>query len=146
MLDAYMTLEQLRFRGRFSFEITTAAGLPTRDIQLPPMLAQPFVENAIIHGMKNKESGGKIEMDFSLEGSNLLVKISDNGPGIGAKSTIKNSLLENEHKSVGMSLTQNRLELLSGDSKTKHFNQETIFDADGNASGARVALQIPLQA
>jgi len=146
MLDAYMTLEQLRFRGRFSFEINIAEGLPTRDIQLPPMLAQPFVENAIIHGMKNKADGGKIELNFSLEGSNLLVMITDNGPGIKATQTIKNSLLENEHKSVGMSITQNRLELLSGDSKTKHFYQETIFDAEGEASGTRVTLQIPLQA
>lgn len=146
MLENYLSLEQLRFRGKFNFEIRIEPGLDPNDVFLPPMLVQPFVENAIQHGMKNKEKDGQIKVVFSAEGSNLLVAISDNGPGFDPeKKAGGNNSPENEgHKSVGMTLTGNRLELLAGKDQAAPFVRESLLDADGMRVGARVLVRIPL--
>lgn len=142
MLESYLELEQLRFRKRFDFEIKVSEQFNVHEIQLPPMLAQPFVENAIIHGMKNKQQGGLIELSYALDAGNLVVSIRDNGPGFEGKES--SAADQEAHKSVGMSLTQKRLAFLSGDAKTQHFQKETVFDADGNVAGACITLRIPV--
>ncbi len=122
MLENYLSLEQLRFRGKFNFNIRVEPGLDLHDVQLPPMLVQPFVENAILHGMKNKENDGLITVDFSVEGKDLVVAISDNGPGFDPENkSIYTSLLDgSNHKSVGMALTRNRLKFV-GEKDTAPF-------------------------
>lgn len=139
MLDNYLALEQLRFRGRFTYTIETDPDLDIDDISLPPMLLQPFVENALLHGMKNKTEGGRIAISFSEEAGTLVATVTDNGPGF---ATDGDQATEGSHKSVGMMLTQRRLEVLSDRPGEKTFLRENIIAVDGTTQGTRVVLRI----
>ncbi len=110
MLDNYLHLEQLRFRGKFEFSVRATEGLDTAEISLPPLLVQPFVENALIHGLQGRESGGVVDVVFASKGNLLEVSVTDNGQGFLENNTAEKTA----HKSVGMMLTQKRLDLLMG--------------------------------
>lgn len=137
MLDSYLALEQLRFRDRFSYVIETTPDLDLDGLALPPMLVQPFVENALLHGMKNKAEGGRIAVAFAQQQNQLLVTITDNGPGFDAGSG-----QTGPYKSVGMMLTQRRLEVLSGQGGGQAFSRENILGPDGAVCGTKVVLKI----
>jgi len=141
MLENYLVLEQLRFRGKFTYTIEVSPELDLEDIFLPPMLVQPFVENALLHGMKNKAEGGRISVVFSQKENLLLATVSDNGPGFASDDK---NLSETGHKSVGMTLTQRRLDLLAGQPGQEALHRENILAADGAIQGMRVVLQVPL--
>jgi ligand-binding sensor domain-containing protein len=142
MLDNYLHLEQMRFRGKFEF-IITAEGLDLEEISLPPMLVQPFVENALIHGLQSQVKG-HLAVVFAQKGNLLEVTVTDNGHGFTEKEQVV--LEKGAHKSVGMMLTQKRLNLLSGPGKgiTEHLTRKTILDADGGPLGAQVQILIPV--
>jgi ligand-binding sensor domain-containing protein len=137
MLESYLALEQLRFRGRFSYAIETSPDLDIDDLSLPPMLVQPFVENALLHGMKNKAEGGRITVAFTQQQNQLLVTIIDNGPGFDAGSG-----QTGPYKSVGMMLTQRRLEVLSGQGGGQAFSRENILGPEGAVCGTKVVLKM----
>ncbi|MBC7774262.1 MAG: histidine kinase [Phycisphaerae bacterium] len=137
MLDNYLHLEQMRFKGKFEFSIR-AEGLDLDEISLPPMLVQPFVENALIHGLQNLESEGNLEIIFTLKDNVLEVLVRDNGPGFSEKG----SLEKGSHKSVGMMLTQKRLDMLMGSGKA--LTRKTVLDAQGVSIGAQVQIFIPI--
>jgi len=141
MLDNYLHLEQMRFKGKFEFSIR-AEGLDLDDISLPPMLVQPFVENALIHGLQNLESQGRLEVIFTQKDNALEVLVRDNGPGFLEKGVLEKA----SHKSVGMMLTQKRLDMLmsAGKAGAENLTRETVLDADGRPVGARVQFLIPI--
>ncbi len=143
MLENYLALEQLRFPGRFTFHIETDPALDPDAISLPPMLVQPFVENAILHGMKNKEEGGRISVIFAPAGQYLLVTVTDNGPGMDPAAANPDAT---GRKSVGMMLTKRRLDVLTGQSGEAAFLHEHITDAAGDVVGMKVELRIPVEA
>jgi hypothetical protein len=142
MLENYLALEQLRFKNRFSYEIQVSPDLNTDEISIPPILIQPFVENAIVHGMKNKQGDGRIEIAFSKNENLLVVTVTDNGPGISDSQQLKTAT---GHKSVGMTLTQRRLDILSGHQKDENLSHENIIDEDGGIIGSRVTVGIPVE-
>ena len=140
MLDNYLALEQMRFKGRFQYQIDAAGIGDLDDIHIPPMLLQPFVENAVKHGIGQSDSEGGIKIAFTKQDNTLLAVITDNGPGFSAKVAESNEA----HKSVGLSLTRNRLDLLSGSHEGSSYTQENITDLSGEVKGARVEIRIPL--
>ena len=112
ILENYLTLEQERFNHRFTFEILVPDALENELIEFPPMLIQPYVENAVIHGLAKKEADGKIKITFKKNKNELWVTVRDNGAGYRQDpSGIKNE----RYKSVGMTITRKRLELLGSD-------------------------------
>lgn len=139
MLDNYLHLEQLRFRGKFSFSIRVEDGFDPEEISLPPLLVQPFVENALLHGLEGRADGGFVDVAFEKNGARLEVTVTDNGTGFVEKPAGEIT----GHKSVGMTLTQKRLGLL-GESGATGFSRETIVDADGKPAGARARLEVPI--
>lgn len=141
MLENYLALEQLRFRGKFNYEIKAAPELELEDIFLPPMLVQPFVENALVHGMKNKTEGGQICIVFNQKGKFLTVIVTDNGPGFDSQHK---NLIQSGHKSVGMTLTQHRLEILSGQAGQGSFTMTPVVVGGNQVIGNQVVLQIPI--
>jgi sensor histidine kinase YesM len=142
MLENYLALEQLRFKNKFAYEIHVSPDLNTDEISIPPILIQPFVENAIVHGMKNKDTAGKIEIGFEQNANILVVTITDNGPGIADPKT---PVTEPGHKSVGMTLTQRRLDILSGQANDEILSHENIIGEDGGIIGSRVTVGIPVE-
>ncbi|MCB9051271.1 MAG: histidine kinase [Lewinellaceae bacterium] len=109
LLDNYLALEQERFEHRFEYSLEVGEGLDKELIAFPPMLIQPYVENAVIHGLGKKEGKGKVTVHFQQEDGGLMVTIRDNGVGYRPGSNGEHSP---RHRSVGMTVTQKRLELL----------------------------------
>lgn len=128
MLDNYLALEQMRFKNKFEYSISHSGVEDADEIMIPPLLVQPFVENSIIHGMKNLDQQGKISISFSMQGSKVMVTVEDNGGGI-----LEDPFPQNGHKSIGMVLTKKRLETISP--KAEAFNIENILE---NGEGSRV--------
>jgi tetratricopeptide (TPR) repeat protein len=144
MLSLYLELEQRRFKKRFDFRINYPDDLPLDDIAIPTMLIQPFVENAIWHGIMNldKTVTGKLEIGFSLSGNSLTITVKDNGVGRKAAALKK---VNNEYKSVGVLFTQKRLELLKTIThQHTHIAIHDLFDENGHAKGTKVELIIEL--
>ena len=105
ILENYLALEKLRFNNGFEYRIECDTQLDVQEICIPPMLIQPFVENAIIHGLKNKGEDGLIHIDFySLAADQLEVVIYDNG----SKRKLETHKPK-MHKSLGMKITSKRL-------------------------------------
>jgi len=104
MLQNYLTLEQMRTNQTFDFSITVDIQIDKETTEIPPLLIQPFVENAILHGVSGLNYQGVITVDFLKEASLLIISVSDNGKGID------NTITNTEHRSLGMTITQKRLQ------------------------------------
>ncbi len=143
-LKLYIEMEALRFDHKFQFEIEVNSAIDSDQIEIPSMLIQPFVENAIWHGLLQRDSGGHLSIQFDLDKDLLVCTIEDNGIG-RAKAQEYKSKNAPTRKSIGMKLTEERLNNFSQDSATKA-SQEIIdlYDESGEACGTRVILKIPI--
>lgn len=143
LLRRYIILERERFSQNFKFSIDVDPDIETDWIQIPPMLIQPYVENAILHGVADKSEGGQISLRYCLEGTYLKVVIEDNGPGIFQRQAQqKKKGGKYRHKSVGMMITKKRLEMLADGEYTPQI--EEIKDDNQKIRGTRITLNIPL--
>jgi LytS/YehU family sensor histidine kinase len=142
-LSKYLELERLRFGSRFSYSIDFAKIDDINNLILPVMLLQPFVENAVRHGMRYKfDSDGLISISFEMIGYDLHCIIEDNGPG-RAKTNAIRSLQHIEYQSRGMDLTKRRIDLLNKISGNKiAINIDDILDIHNNVNGTRVHIII----
>jgi len=143
-LQLNLELEQLRFDNRFSFVIDIDEKIDPEDIYLPPMLIQPFIENAIKHGIKGKEEQGLITLSIKKENELLICIVEDNG--VGREETMKNTDKPNGHISLGTQVTLERLEILRQEKNHKS-GMEIIDlkDDSGIGIGTRVVLKIPYE-
>lgn len=136
MIENYLVIQQLLYSNKFDFRITIEDTIDTETILLPPMLTQPFIENAIKHGLANKSENGKIEIAFYLKDDKLLFEVADNGSGFDGSKKVEN------HKSLAMSITNERLVNYT---KNQNFTVVTdnIIDGNKNVIGAKVVFEIP---
>ena len=145
-LDLYLSLEAMRFKGRFEYQINTNH-IDLESIVIPAMLLQPFIENAIIHGvLPNENIKGKIEVTLTSERNILTIQIDDNGIGIKNSLRLK-ELVVGDHKSQGMEITAKRIDLIKKISN-KGFEIIGPFQVggiDSQVSGTRVLLKIPFE-
>jgi ligand-binding sensor domain-containing protein/two-component sensor histidine kinase len=137
LLTDYLNLQKLQFENDFDFKISVDDELEEDDYQIHSMLIQPFIENAIIHGLLPLRSRAAfISVDFNmLEGTKVKVTVTDNGIGRKASEVLKK---DKKHKSLAMTVTQERLAHLSSYDKEYYFR---IKDLD---EGTVVELIIPL--
>lgn len=145
-LDLYLSLEAMRFKDKFEYKINTN-NIDTESIIIPAMLLQPFIENAIIHGvLPNELNKGLIEVIITSDKNILTIQIDDNGIGIKNSLRIK-ELVEGDHKSQGMEITAKRIDLIKKISN-KGFEIIGPFQVggiDSEVSGTRVLLKIPFE-
>ncbi len=143
-LSLYMEMESLRFNHRFDYEIRVDPGLDLREIEIPPMLIQPFVENAIWHGLMHKAGKGKVALDISKEGSSLMCAIQDDGIGRQKVAELKRGVSSSK-KSMGMNITQDRIDTINKIYETNTaVHIVDLKDEKGEAAGTRVELLIPV--
>jgi len=145
LLNNYVELENLRFEEKFAFQLTLDDNINSDETDVPSMLIQPFVENAIVHGLVHKKGEKNLSIAISLEDHSLQCIIEDNGIGRMEAQRIKNSKTQT-HESKGMKVTEGRLELLQQQVKEK--GTVSIFDLKddkGNPSGTRVEILIPIE-
>ncbi len=145
-LSLYMDMEAMRFKEKLKYSIRVDQNVDADYIKIPPMLLQPYVENAIWHGLMQKKEGGKIDIAVGLEESEsiVVVNITDNGIG-RTKSELLRSKKATKHKSFGMKVTSERLALINTKYKTgANVTITDIFDNNGAPAGTRVTLKIPI--
>lgn len=144
-LRLYIDLEKMRFTDSFSYEIVVQKIIDYNRISLPPMLIQPFVENAIKHGLLPKEDDKKLLITFYLSDQKLVVEIDDNG--IGRKKAEELKQKQNEkHQSFSTKANEKRLELLNKGNINKIGLQyiDKINPETNESLGTTVLLYIPL--
>ena len=142
----YLDIEELRFAGKFTTQIIFSESLIPIDLVVPPSIFQPFIENAINHGLMHRTQGGKLIVEFKTEGHLLKCMIKDNGVGRQKAKEIENRSLT-AHSSLSEDITRERINLLNKINSTKSFSIETIdlTDSYGISCGTRVEVRLPLQ-
>jgi tetratricopeptide (TPR) repeat protein len=137
-LQTYLQIERTRSSGKFNFRIEKQEQI--LHYQIPPMLLQPFVENAVIHGVRYlKETEGLIKISFKEQDDNVIVSIEDNGIGREKAAAIKQQN-QNTHRSVSMDLTLSRLKSLHQNSSLNYLE---IIDLKDDKIGTLVKVIIP---
>ncbi len=148
MLENYLDLQKIRFSGNFDYTILISDNLDKYYTQIPPMLAQPFVENALEHGFSHKNEHGLLEISFKIEQENgekmLVLEILDNGVGLELSKELR-SEAKKEYKSLALTITQERLELLSKKfSKKCYLTIENRENTLQEVAGTHVRIFLPL--
>jgi ligand-binding sensor domain-containing protein len=140
-LVLYIQLEQLRFENRFDYTIDLADNVDQDNVEVPPLVLQPFVENSILHGILPKAGNGHIQITITQTDNAICYSIEDNGVGrAAAKRRDEEGVLKKE--SHGMDITMKRIELFNREYRFTDNVIITDLQSDGFASGTRV--QIPL--
>jgi LytS/YehU family sensor histidine kinase len=144
-LHLYIALEQIRFDHHFSYRISFEQVHDIDAIVIPPMLLQPFIENAIWHGLMFKEGNGILTIELKKENETLICLITDNGIGRKRSAELKSSLSSNK-KSFGMNITASRLQLLNeGLGNRIGLEITDLLDTAGQSAGTRVVITIPME-
>ena len=135
----------MRFKNKVNYQINVGEDIDIGYIEIPPLLLQPYVENAIWHGLMHKEFGGTITINIlQIEEHLLMLEIIDNGIGremannYKTKSTIK-------HKSFGLKMTAERIQIINQlyDMQTEIIVTD-LYDEDGKACGTKVTIHVPI--
>ena len=135
-------MEKLRFKEVFSYTIDAGNDADRENILIPPMLFQPFVENAIWHGLMHKSEPGLLDILLRIDGDILTCTITDNGIGriVAAAASSKSA---QKQKSMGIDITQQRLNLINGTADNGHSVKiEDLYDDHGQPAGTRVIIRI----
>lgn len=144
VLKLYIGLEHRRSNGKFDYHIRIDEHLPLTAIQIPPLLLQPYIENAIWHGVNKKSGQGHIDINMQTEDGLLKIEIDDDGVGRSANEKIH--VLNNAAKeSLGTTITEQRIKQLQN--KTSIAGVEIVDKMkDGLPAGTKVIITIPVNA
>ena len=144
-LRLYIEMEAMRFQQKVQYQINTTTNLDLDSIQIPPLLIQPFVENAIWHGLMHKEQGGTVTIDIRQPTDNLLhIEVIDDGVGREKAAEFKSKSVTRQ-KSFGMKVTSERIELINQLYQTNtRVEILDLVNTDGQAMGTKVIIKIPI--
>ena len=149
-LNRYLAIEKLRFGADFSYHIEASAELKAvLHWEIPPMLIQPFLENALVHGLFHRQGSKYLNISwlFNAETKVLHCRIEDNGIGREAARQIMERQHNQQHKSFALEALRTRLEILQEEHPKTHlgFGFEDLCDAQGRGLGTVVHLRLPLR-
>jgi len=134
MLENYLTIQKLLYNNNFTYEINMDEGIDPESMLVPPMLTQPFIENAIKHGLKNKQAGGLIRIYYRLRDGQLHFEVTDNGTGL---------VYENKtQKSLSTEITRERLESIAGKESSTIYTSD-IIGMNNDVQGVKTYFNIP---
>ncbi|TND09465.1 MAG: signal transduction histidine kinase LytS [Bacteroidetes bacterium] len=143
-LRLYLDLESLRFEGKFDYEIEIGKDVDIDYFEIPTMLLQPYCENAILHGLMPKGSGGRLKIAIHLKGDILVCQVIDNGIGRAKAREIRQLSRKKDHKSMGMRITQDRLEIINRlQGSNLSLSITDLVDENGIAAGTKVEIFVP---
>ncbi len=144
-LDNYIELEQRRFKEAFDFEVNVTQIEDAHFVMIPPLVIQPFIENAIIHGLLRKKEKGKLLVIFEDYNQDFVKCIvQDNGIGRAAAAKFKS---DKKHESLGIKITEQRLAYLTMKQKSNHplIKVIDLEDEDSIAMGTAVEILLPIK-
>lgn len=143
-LKNYLDLQRLRYENNFDYTVTVDDLLDAEEVTIPPMLIQPFIENAIEHGVRHKETTGHIDVRFLLKGNQLVCEVEDDGIG-REKAWETEYRTRKEHKSLATSIIMDRIKAINRKMKQKiRLEIIDLKSEDNRPSGTRVVLDVPL--
>ncbi|MEL6123950.1 MAG: histidine kinase [Bacteroidota bacterium] len=138
-LENYLEIQQLRYNNSFGYEIIIDHAINPSELMVPPLIAQPFVENAIEHGMIYRIENGKVKIKINTDTDKIKLSVEDNGVGIKELEVIPKNP-EYTKKSLATRITRERLEAMSRISRQKfNFAIESI-----QSGGTLVTLDLPI--
>ncbi|HET6721721.1 MAG TPA: histidine kinase [Chitinophagaceae bacterium] len=142
----YLELESLRFKRSFSYSLSIGENIDTETVRFPSLLLQPFIENAIWHGLMHKQGDKKLDISFCLQNNHLECIIEDNGIGRERSAEIKRNKLGAQYfESKGTQLSGQRIQLLNETGHTTASIQiDDLKKNTGESEGTRVTLKLPL--
>ncbi len=145
-LKLYIEIESLRFNNGFNYSLNIFPDVNIYKIEIPTMLIQPFIENAIWHGLMHKENDRELTVKFHLQNKELLVcEVIDNGIGRKKSREIRNKQAHS-HISKGLKVTNERLAILNQLNKAQASAEIIdLYDDEGNSAGTKVIITIPFQ-
>jgi len=144
-LENYLLIEKFCNGDRFDYKISVDENIEKDFVKIPPMILQPFIENAIKHGLKYIEGKrGMIEVNFTEKNNVLECSVKDNGIGRKKAEDLNKNSKETYHKSTALLVTQERLDLLKEDKNMESLEILDLFYEDGNAAGTKVIVRIPV--
>jgi tetratricopeptide (TPR) repeat protein len=143
-LQLYLELESVRFNHHFHFNIRVDDSIDVSALKVPPLIIQPYAENAIWHGLMHKEEKGHLLIELYEEEDMLYCKIADDG--VGRKKAVElKSKSVSTHKSMGMQITANRIAMLQkANASSTEIKITDLTLADGTTGGTEVLLKIPV--
>lgn len=134
MLELYIKLIKLRYQNVFHYNISISESISIEDIGVPPLLFQPMIENAIIHGLAPKNEIGNLDINFTIKDQKLICKIIDNGIGFKAN-------YNKNHKSKAIAITKERIMFLNNSKSEDNFQIINLKDP----TGTKIIIKLPLQ-
>jgi len=143
-LELYLNLEALRFNYHFDYKISVPKDMDISALQVPPLILQPYVENAIWHGLMHKEEKGQLDVEVSEENDYLYFRITDNGIGREKAATMARKSAT-KHKSMGLRITAHRIAIVQNPKTlTSPVTINDLVNADGSAAGTEVVIKLPV--
>jgi len=143
-LRLYLELEQMRFDGKFDYSINIHPSVDGDYDEIPPMLMQPYIENAILHGLNPKPEKGHLVIDIFAKDNYIVCRIKDDGIGRDSAGEIKRTQPGQKHKSLGMKITSERVRILNDINKSNLSVSVTdLKDNNDKPCGTMVELFIP---
>jgi len=143
-IELYLNMEHMRFKDRFEYKINISKDIDVNEIEIPPMLFQPFLENSIWHGILPKETKGEVHLNISKEEDTVKITIMDNGIGLNQSKVNKNGQVD--HDSKGVDIINNRIKLFSKmtDKAFKINGPTDLHDENNVCTGTIVEIYMPL--
>jgi tetratricopeptide (TPR) repeat protein len=144
-IENYLELQKIRFPDKFDYNIEIDQQVNSESLLVPPMLAQPFIENSIEHGFKQKEDKGQINIAIRQNIHGLLIQIADNG--IGREAAMRMMKAQSpDHKSMATGITLERIDVINRKKKRKiSLDIIDLKDKSGEATGTKVVIEIPFE-
>jgi ligand-binding sensor domain-containing protein len=144
-LELYLQMESLRFTNKFDYKVLIDDNVDVPGIEIPPMLIQPYVENAIWHGLMHKKTPGRLDISLIQRNGTLQCVIEDNGVGRKKSMEINAARKVKRKKSMGMSITEERIKILNElNNMNTEVKIEDLEDPEGNSLGTRIEINIPV--
>jgi LytS/YehU family sensor histidine kinase len=142
LLKLYLKLEHIRFKDRFDYEINEPDNIDFSAIEIPPMLIQPFVENAVWHGLRYKNEKGFLSVTFTQANNALQIDIKDNGIGREKSKALKTQN-QQKYKSTGLRNVSKRIDLVNKVYQKKYDLEIKDLKPGQDEPGTLVRIQIP---
>ena len=139
ILFLYLKLEHHRFRDKFDYEIKVDENVNAEAIRIPPMLIQPYIENAVWHGLRYKNEKGKLLLHFYRQNGHLVAEITDDGIGRQRSAELKTEN-QKKHTSTGLKNIEERLAIIN---KVYHLNYRVHIE-DRKNNGTQVSVYLPV--
>lgn len=147
-LDAvklYLELERMRFENKFSYHIIIDPNIDPDYEEIPPMLIQPYLENAILHGINPKEGEGHISISVQLINQFIKISITDDGIGREKSSALQGIRTKSPHQSLGMKITKDRVQIINSLHQSHlSVNVIDLYNAQKESTGTQVDIFIPV--